>query len=459
MLDPTNLAGHNPHLRHIRLAYSLEDRFIEVVMGRLSLVFLWILGVFSLTHEMRACDLNPFQLKVQLKGATARGAKDDEALHFAAKVVSDKSTVYVQSDAPFIKYKNQAWFLDKGDTQLSQQNTMLEFYGYFKDGLDMKKLPSDFLTQTTREKFEGISVGALLVYPSGRYSKQVQNTVTAVFGNDAGKVLADMKERNGNSAKYGMRHFSRPSYLSSKEIQKKYGDATVLTCMALAYGMDLYTNPKLTAEEKETSNGFAMSAIRTSLLDRMAAEAIRVGNTKGDVGKVSVKLAKGGLECKLSENTKYELKMMGPVARCGVIQPDPVVRQGPDLSKDERFIQVGHKLYTTVCTTKDKKQIDLSDFGQARDTKVGDLLKGLREGLGTSKLGKDLRTNLDLIQNPSEKAKAVVQSASAQCDRIIADGKDAMGKVEANEPIWHNRPDLAREPTETSPLKGAEPHL
>ena len=396
----------------------------------------------------------PFDMSVQtklngsLRSAMTKGAsvatdsmRIPEKLKFASKVIKDARMVH--SDAPFMMIPEHniqwklSWYPNRSvsDTRLASENTMLEFAGYFRDSIKIRDLQTrEFLTNKVMTQFNEVSAMGLRLYPTstGQVNERIEAAVRSTFEN-ADAVLNRMRTYNRSSAQYGLQYFTRPAYLSSKKIKQKHGDSLLLSCMMLAYGVDLYTNTRV---PRSRLVDITRQTLRSSIIDWMAGKALEVAKKGSDVNQLKVTLADGNIQCRLKPAKSFYLEPVDTHQarpRCGpgipIRQPAAVVRRGPNRARDQRFIQVRNELFTTHCRVQGQADwldwIDIADWSAANystlDRFVGHIARTAKSQSKNSKLGQLITQNANYLIQPTQNwaSQKFAQQGAKLCDEKV----------------------------------------
>ncbi len=394
-----------------------------------------------------AWPCGPFDYElVKWNAASLRGNTPTEPqalLTWAFSVADDATSIY--ADVPFYSRDGLAWSISPGDSELSQQNTLLEIYGYFSALLAPEAgnqtpveraatqlwLRETLLTESAKRAFAGVYVPELMlagVDLSIARAGALDRAVNQVFGEEGRAIFARMKEQNSNPSVYGMRYFARPSFASSV-----HTPGISAACMAIAYGQDYFTSPDPSLLHSPELQTTFSTAFRATLVDLAAAEAFKQADSRtGALQTLSFWPAKG-IECRLEPSLTDRLRSIE--GRCGSSldskvavefhQSHPVVR-GRRVDQ-HRLVQVGTSLYQVSCRDSAGLWIPISDdhggFSELRELivdfyRAGEARKGTSDPL-LKEIGASLAVLGNLPSADFERDRVIVSAGAAACYRLF----------------------------------------
>lgn len=391
-----------------------------------------------------ACSYKPFDLVVQpaKKQFKTRGLSKqtpaDQELSFAAKVVGDGDKVL--SDSPFIFHDSfgdmWAWAIDQRDTLFSTENSIAEIFGYLDEaitdealkeaGLTREKLKKMFLRKKTIGLLQGLTVSDFTEFPTGKAEKgrKISAALGSIYGKQPGfKLEWAMTTNNNNPSQYGVPHFSRNSYLSSKQLQKVQGPSDLLLCAMFAYGVDFYRNPN--KDINDSSKVLGVEAMRTSIMDYIASQALKEFKKTGDV-KENFKVKIGNTECQVLKSKGHTLKPKVTYRCPAVVQKNPVIRSvknadyGGIVKEDYKYIQVGKNLYYPKCSfTGSALEFYPGDHVDhnalpSYDKMIGHIASNLKDPELKRIIGRDA----SIITNPTVQSRNDYEKVASRCDDI-----------------------------------------
>jgi hypothetical protein len=342
------------------------------------------IAILASSATARACGIYDFKVRPVPKSAPDLAAPPP--MRWSREVAQESNEVWADQGFYANRKSNglfSDWSLSKDDSELSQENTLLEFSGFLggvmglkgdekvpvlKSGtpLTISQIRERFNSPAGRDALKGLSLSSFKNYPvrtpnsngsmdlndeSSRLKTALETLFEGKPGDfNPGDWLLNKISDERNRPEIARQHqiVSRPTLAGAGSSQ-----ACGAECMALAYGQDYFTSTDHNPADLEIG-------LKSSVVDEAASFALRnFDPAKNALTKNTFTVGKS--TCSLLPDAKFEL---GPLpGKCGGGEPysqiHPVVRS--DSSGSRNMIQVGASLYQVSCSGGQGSAFDMSD--------------------------------------------------------------------------------------------------